>query len=220
MGTHKYSNGDIYIGGFKNGLKDGKGKYIWKSGDQYDGEWIDDMKDGMGRFYYVDGRSRLGEWENGRPWNIKEYDGNGKIIVEWKNGIKGLKKGKLSGIKNKFGQWVWSKYKIDNKVWTYEGEIVEGKPNGYGVLFILKDRYEGSFKNGLMDGQGKYTYPNGSFYEGNWEKGQRSGKGYFISTTGDRYDGLWKLDIPWEVKCFDKNNTIFKTIDYENNTYF
>jgi len=220
LGTHKFSNGDVYIGGFKNGLKDGKGKYIWNSGDQYDGEWINDIKDGMGRFLYADGRLRVGEWENGRPWNVKEYDENGKIIVEWDNGIKGIKKGKLSGIKNKFGQWIWSKYRVDNKEWEYEGEIVDGKPNGNGVLFILKHRYEGSFKNGLMDGQGKYTYPNGSIYEGNWEKGQRSGKGYFMSTNGDKYDGVWKLDIPWEVKCYDKNNNIFKKIDYENTTYY
>ena len=54
---------------------------------------------------------------------------------------------------------------------------------------ISKNKYVGNFKNGFLNGKGKYLYPNGSHYEGNWEKGKRSGKGIFISINGDRYEG-------------------------------
>lgn len=30
------------------------------------------------------------------------------------------------------------------------------------------DYYEGTFKDGFIDGKGKYTRKNGDFYEGEW----------------------------------------------------
>jgi hypothetical protein len=35
-----YSNGDQYIGNFKDGLQHGKGKYIYASGGFHEGEWM------------------------------------------------------------------------------------------------------------------------------------------------------------------------------------
>ena len=37
--------------------------------------------------------------------------------------------------------------------------------------------YEGSFKNGLRNGLGKYTMPDGFTYEGQWKDDQIQGKG-------------------------------------------
>jgi len=37
-----YKNGDMYIGNFVNGNKNGVGKMIYAEGGQYEGEWIDD----------------------------------------------------------------------------------------------------------------------------------------------------------------------------------
>tara|TARA_B100001093_G_scaffold510127_1_gene575424 strand:- start:126 stop:1406 length:1281 start_codon:yes stop_codon:yes gene_type:complete len=56
--------------------------------------------------------------------------------------------------------------------------------------------YEGTFKEGLIHGKGKFTYNNGDTYEGDWVtfKG-RTGKGKYIwKRNGDTYEGDWIED--------------------------
>lgn len=62
---------------------------------------------------------------------------------------------------------------------TYEGQILEGVPDGKGTMtFADGATYEGAFKKGLMDGKGVYNYADGvSRYEGDFRKGKRHGKG-------------------------------------------
>src|SRR5688500_4937365 len=77
---------------------------------------------------------------------------------------------------------------------TYEGGCDKGKANGKGKA-SGSDTYEGEFKNGLPEGQGKYNWKNKSFYVGSMKKGLRDGKGemHYILTSG--YDstvtGFW-----------------------------
>lgn len=33
-------NGAVYIGEWKNGLRDGKGTQIWPDGSKYEGDWV------------------------------------------------------------------------------------------------------------------------------------------------------------------------------------
>jgi len=42
----------IYEGEFKNGIKEGKGKFIYNNKEIYDGEWENDIKKGKGKFIY------------------------------------------------------------------------------------------------------------------------------------------------------------------------
>ena len=49
----------------------------------------------------------------------------------------------------------------------YEGEIKNKKPNGKGKYYAASGQIkEGNFKDGLLDGQGKITYPDGKEYSG------------------------------------------------------
>ena len=41
-----------YEGNFKNGNKEGYGKFIYKNGDLYDGNWKNDIEEGDGRIIY------------------------------------------------------------------------------------------------------------------------------------------------------------------------
>ena len=50
------------------------------------GEFKEDKRDGKGIYILIDGRQRKGLWKRGKPWNVKEYDVNGKITISWKNG--------------------------------------------------------------------------------------------------------------------------------------
>lgn len=45
------TNGDVYKGGFKNGVRYGSGVCMFKSGALYRGEWRDDKPNGNGILY-------------------------------------------------------------------------------------------------------------------------------------------------------------------------
>lgn len=90
-GTIHYSNGDKYVGDFKDGLKSGIGIYTWKSGAYYVGTWKKDVMNGEGTYYYESGSrgiSLQGTYVNNRPNGrcvYKSHNGNSYITL-WKNG--------------------------------------------------------------------------------------------------------------------------------------
>ncbi|MFL6671818.1 MAG: MORN repeat-containing protein [Massilia sp.] len=78
-----------------------------------------------------------------------------------------------------------------NAQMQYEGDVVNGKPEGNGVVvYDNGDRYEGQWKDGLRDGSGRITYMLGGSYEGQWKRGKRDGKGVLVyAGSGRRYEG-------------------------------
>jgi len=177
-----------YIGEIKKGKPNGTGVLSSTLG-KYSGELKNGMKHGQGTYTYKSGRKRVGEFRKGKPWNVKNYDKNGKIEAEWVKGIK-LKKvaqetgvlyfkkvnGKYGWFKNGDdkkeetgvlyfkkvnGKFGWFESGNDKKHWKYIGEIKKGKPNGTGVLSHTFGKYSGEVKNGMQHGQGTYTYKSG-----------------------------------------------------------
>lgn len=59
---------------------------------------------------------------------------------------------------------------------TYEGDCKNRLAHGEG-LAIGKETYEGSFKEGIPQGKGKYIYENGSYYVGEFKNVLRHGEG-------------------------------------------
>jgi hypothetical protein len=86
---------------------------------------------------------------------------------------------------------------LDSLKGQYVGACKNGKAQGIGTATGI-DSYTGNFKNGYPDGQGKYTWQNGSWYEGTWERGLFNGQGTYSgldsgNTTGFRIlSGFWK----------------------------
>jgi hypothetical protein len=80
---------------------------------------------------------------------------------------------------------------------TYEGECVKGKANGKGKAMGI-DSYEGDFKNGLPEGQGKYVWKDGRYFVGQFKKGNKEGKGDMYNPSAIGSDslisGYWKKD--------------------------
>jgi len=76
-----------YIGEIKNGKPYGTGVLSSTLG-KYSGEVKNGMKHGQGTYTYKSGRKRVGEFRKSKPWNVKNYDKNGKIEAEWVKGIK------------------------------------------------------------------------------------------------------------------------------------
>lgn len=76
----------------------------------------------------------------------------------------------------------------------YQGEWLNGKPHGEGLLVTLKgDRYLGEFENGLFHGYGEMHYGNGDVYEGEWVRGMPNGEGTLNYKSGNYYEGQWLL---------------------------
>ncbi|KAL4445510.1 hypothetical protein ABPG74_004584 [Tetrahymena malaccensis] len=78
----------------------------------------------------------------------------------------------------------------------YEGEYVNDKMEGFGVLeWRDGDRYEGYFKNGQKNGKGTYFYnesKSGKKHEGEYVNDKMEGFGVLEWRDGDRYEGYFK----------------------------
>jgi len=81
---------------------------------------------------------------------------------------------------------------------NYEGECKGDKADGKGKA-SGQDSYEGQFKSGYPEGEGKYTWKEGNFYDGTWKKGLREGQGTMHFVTKGKPDslltGFWKKDV-------------------------
>jgi MORN repeat len=52
----------------------------------------------------------------------------------------------------------------------YDGELVDGEPNGHGTLIVQGVRYEGELRNGKPNGVGTLSNVSGTF-RGIWKDG-------------------------------------------------
>ena len=86
---------------------------------------------------------------------------------------------------------------IDSLKGQYTGGCKHGKADGFGTAKGI-DSYVGNFKNGYPDGEGKYSWKNGTWYDGNWKAGLFDGNGTFYKIDEHKPDsavlvtGFWK----------------------------
>jgi hypothetical protein len=77
---------------------------------------------------------------------------------------------------------------------SYVGTFAGGKPHGQGYFRSAMGQYEGEVVNGLPEGAGIFLYPNGDRYEGQWKGGVKEGQGRMRYVLGGSYDGEWHQD--------------------------
>ena len=57
----------------------------------------------------------------------------------------------------------------NGEVQSYEGEFMEGLPNGNGEQYFTNGLYAmGEFVNGLVSGKARANWPDGRVFEGQW----------------------------------------------------
>jgi hypothetical protein len=203
----------IYEGEFKNGKREGHGKFTNRDGSYYYvGQWLNDKMNGKGKLYdYNNNIIYDGDFVN------DQTKGDVKIIVDGFIYIGQVLNNTI--ITNTFhGK---GKLYYPNNTLKYEGDFVnggfEGKgkhifpngnyyigqykgsmQNGKGILYYKngKIKYEGDFKNNVPDGNGKYIWENGNYYIGSWIKGVKHGKGkLYYENNNIKYDGEYKMDL-------------------------
>ena len=92
---------------------------------------------------------------------------------------------------------VWKPSLMPNDAVTWSGACVNGLADGPGTAQWTADgkntlTYEGTFRYGLIEGEGKMIAVGGDRYEGHYRDGKRDGHGVYSSNTGERYDGEFK----------------------------
>ena len=154
FGTTSEFAGDTYSGSFKDNKYEGLGTYYDKSEDsKYVGEFKDGKPNGKGKATWGDkskfpNRYYDGDWKDGlmhghgtKFWGIAETDKytNNKYVGEWKND-------KMDG----FGKYEWA----DGSY--YEGSWRNDEQNGDGVyVFKNGEKFKGHWVDGYCEALAK-----------------------------------------------------------------
>jgi len=180
---------------FPNGTKSKKwGKY------SYVGEWKDGKYHGQGTIISRNGEETVGEWYYGEPWNVKVYDKEGNIVAKFVNG-----KIELDQKKGAFIQSGVFYHGFRNGVYGYYIEKWDGVENTKNKDY---GKYEGEMINGKPNGQGTQTWYNGEKYEGEWRKGTPHGQGTQIYLDGEKFVGEFQFGDYWNGTYYDKDGKL------------
>ena len=130
-------------------------------------------------------------WDNGKKWEGSWLNGeaNGHITVSF-DGVVTYDGNMVNGLPNGKGTYI----DPDNGR-TYIGNWVDFKREGEGKLLTGEGEkiYEGEWLNDKYHGYGQSFLRGICRYEGGWENGQRHGGGISYDEDGGiEYEGLWE----------------------------
>ena len=210
VGTYTFSNGDKYVGEFKDDKFHGKGTYTFANGNKYVGEWKNDKKHGKGTYTFADGRKYIGEWKNGKrykkgtiiypkdPKDPKDYNYlpkcEGDDFKKWNNcyGIYVWSLPLEQAMTDRYIKWKESvEYSLasQGRFWdAYGPGGVENIPPA--EISNMPESKEKILSKSL---EPLNRIPNeGDKYEGDWKDGMLHGKGTYTWAVGHKYVGGWK----------------------------
>ena len=161
QGTMVYSTGQKFSGGFKDGMRHGKGVFLLPGGRKLVGVW-EDNEIREGTYTDSDGTTYTGQWQ------FRERNGQGTMT--WPDGRKYVGYFK-SGQRHGKGTMVYP----DGR--TYVGDYKWGERTGSGTMTYPDGRkYIGEFKDGERSGRGTLTLPDGTQRVGEFVNGEFVGK--------------------------------------------
>jgi len=97
---------------------------------------------------------------------------------------------------------------------SYEGEerVMFGRRDGQGIYtWANGTKFEGEWKRDKQHGKGTQTYPTGDKYVGDWQDGKQHGQGTYTWVDGRKYVGEWKDSVKWEGVEYDKDGRVVGT---------
>eukprot|EP00899_Mesostigma_viride_P002016 jgi/Mesvir1/11815/Mv00172-RA.1 len=216
---------DVYDGDWFRGKRHGKGTMTYGNGDMYVGGWANDMKEGEGVFFYLEKKKRYdGVWHEDTPKNATD-NRNWKLLPPspWNYVCIAINtmsdygeemwRGNGEGIEEPTGERLWQTWdKLAQKegerhtvYWKngeqYRGEWVDNKKQGKGQhIYKNKDKYEGEWLDGKRGGHGTlWKYVKGGKYRveynGQWLNDMKHGYGVYYNEKRDRYEGEFFEDL-------------------------
>ena len=142
-----------YEGSKMDGLRNGYGTYYYSEGGKYCGDWLTNKMHGKGTLYYADGRiAYQGEWKNDC------LDGWGILYNE-----------KPVSLTQPYDYQCFDQAE---ESWVYyEGPFRQDDKSGNNGRLVLSngERYEGDFKNDMVDGKGIFYTLDNKKILGEWE---------------------------------------------------
>lgn len=116
-------------------------------GVEFQGRVIGGQKEGLGTLCFPDGSSLRGVWRDDQITGFAVYD-----FDDYQQSIQGsMEEGLFTGQVTET---------IGGKV-VFEGQYSENMRNGLGKLWLADGGfYEGEFKDGVLDGNAIYNYPD------------------------------------------------------------
>ena len=133
-------------------------------------------------------------------WVSKKYASGKKFVGQVNKNLKKEGRGYLS-----------------DKVQYFVGYFKNDLQNGKGMQYDSKKNkviYEGNFKNGVRDGEGKMFFQNGDSYEGNFVNDVRQGHGVYHFKSGATWEGEFTEDKMNGEGEFTGANGKKKTVKY------
>ena len=139
-------------------------------------------------------------------WNITGYDHFGRMIKKYRRGLQVIIRKKDEKEKNSavhkrergilYREVPLSKWERGGKKWMTEGD---GKKHGI---------YEGEILDGVPDGEGTYTWYNVEKYVGEFRKGFFHGHGTFTYLSGITAEGVFRKNKEWDTKRSEENGEV------------
>ena len=102
QGTYYHSNGQTYVGSWKDDVYHGQGTYTWPGGQKYVGSFRAGKRNGQGTHSWPGGKTYVGSWRAG---DYQEGTINGQGTYTYLDGIKDVgefRNGKLNGFAIRF----------------------------------------------------------------------------------------------------------------------
>lgn len=222
---------DYYYGEWRNNKYDGYGIYIFEDGDIQQGKFEEGKLLKEMLFCYkdnLDGSKKIPSAVDAREGCGSAEEASAIDFVNWINNSYSVStayfsqnnwyqefieiRGGSEIVSSEFpicqvsNNEVLSDFKCFAKITTedeiYEGEFLNGKREGEGILNYTSDSeyygnsYQGQFLNDRYHGEGTYKYASGDYYEGNFRMGRFDGFGIFYYKSGeddgDIYEGYWQ----------------------------
>lgn len=148
-------DGTYIEGYFKNGFPDYKILKVSPNGEAYNGGWQNDKRHGFGTYLSMEGSVTQSDWyEDKMHGNCLITDIDGEVIFQGKM-VKNRKEGNCL-------------FKDKKKCITYKGDFRDGLFYGFGVLTCPDGIYHGTFKVGKKEGSGVYKKKDGTVLKGMW----------------------------------------------------
>ncbi len=199
-----------YVGEIVNMKPNGSGIFVYGKGkwegDKYDGQWKDGKFHGQGTFTRTNGQKFTGEWKHNVFWNVIGYDKFGRIIKKYRRGVQLIirkedeEQKRTVEQKRKIGvlfrEVPLSKWERGGKKW-----MTEGDRKIHGI-------YEGEILNGVPDGEGIYTWYNVEKYVGEFRKGLFHGHGRITYLSGITADGVFIKNKEWDTLRTESNGGV------------